>query len=168
MDVVIRPERQSDLAPIGEVTRQAFASHPHGSRTEQFIVDALRAADALAVSLVAERAGQVAGHIAFSAAVISDGSPGWYVLGPVSVRPPLQNRGIGRQLVECGLARLRALGACGCVLVGEPSFYGRFGFGRPASLVLPGVPQEYVLALPFGPVCACGEVALHPAFSAQG
>lgn len=167
MPVVIRAERPDDAAAIDEVTRQAFASHPHSRQTEQFIVRALRAAGALAVSLVAERSGRVVGHIAFSPVALSDASVGWFGMGPVSVLPSAQRQGIGRSLIEHGLSLLRERGAAGCVLVGEPSFYSRFGFAEHPGLLLPGVPQEFFLALPFGPALPQGEVTFHAAFSAE-
>lgn len=163
----IRPEAAGDEAAISEVVRAAFVAHPHSEQTEHHIVRALRAAGALAVSLVAELDGRVAGHIAFSPVTIADGSPGWYGLGPVAVAPPLQGRGIGRALIEQGLAALRARGAAGCVLLGERALYGRFGFAHDPRLVLADVPQEYFLALPFGKARPAGEVRYHPAFSAR-
>ncbi|MCD6681969.1 MAG: N-acetyltransferase [Burkholderiaceae bacterium] len=168
MSLVIRPERKSDEDTIGEITRQAFATHPYSSHTEHFIVDALREANALAISLVAEQSGQVVGHIAFSPVTISDGASGWFGLGPVSVLPSVQKRGIGRALIERGLSLLREYGAAGCVLLGEPSFYGRFGFANTPRLVLSGVPQEFFLALSFGSGSPQGEVTYHAAFSAEG
>lgn len=164
----VRPEAAGDEAAIGEVVRAAFADHPHSEQTEHHIVRALRAAGALTVSLVAEVDGRVAGHIAFSPVAIADGSPGWYGLGPVAVLPSLQGRGMGRDLIEHGLAALRARGAAGCVLLGEPALYGRFGFAHDPRLVLADVPQEYFLALPFGAARPAGEVRYHPAFSARG
>lgn len=158
MSLVIRPESKSDEDAIREVTRQAFASHPYSSHTEHFIVGALREANALAISLVAEQSGQVVGHIAFSPVTISDGSSGWFGLGPVSVLPSVQKRGIGRALIERGLSLLRECGAAGCVLLGEPSFYGRFGFVNTPRLILSGVPQEFFLALSFGSGSPQGEV----------
>jgi len=168
LSVTIRPERISDVAAISEVTRDAFRGDPQGDHTEHFIIEALRRSGALAVSLVAEVEAQVAGHIAFSPVQISDGSQGWYGLGPVAVKPELQGKGIGQALVQNGLAALRELGARGCVVVGEPEFYGRFGFHNSKHLVFEGVPQEYFLVLPFGETPAAGQVTYHEAFSAQG
>lgn len=88
---------------------------------------ALRKANALTISLVAEQA-QVVGHIAFSPVIISDGTLGWFGVGPVSVLPSFQKQGIGRSLIESGLSLLRERGAACCVLLGEPTFYRRFGF----------------------------------------
>jgi putative acetyltransferase len=168
MALMIRPESLQDAAAIESVTREAFAHHPHSRQTEQFIVRELRKADALALSLVAELSGQVVGHIAFSPVAVSDGSPGWFGLGPVSVLPSLQKQGIGGSLIESGLSMLRERGAAGCVLVGEPAFYRRFGFANDPGLLLPGVPQEFFLARAFGPAHAQGEVSFHAAFAAEG
>lgn len=167
MPPIIRPERPDDVVAIEEVTRQAFASHPHSRQTERFIIRALREADALSLSLVAEVSGQVVGHIAFSPAAMSDGSLRWFGVGPVSVVPSMQRQGIGRALIERGLSLLRERGAAGCVLVGEPSFYRRFGFAHRPELVLPGVPAEYFLALPFGSALPEAEVTFHRAFLAE-
>jgi putative acetyltransferase len=166
--VTIRAERRTDVAAITEVTRAAFRRHPHSGHTEHHIVAALRLGDALAVSLVAEVDGRVIGHIAFSPVGIGDRSPAWYGLGPMAVLPERQGQGIGRALIERGLAALRALGAQGCVVLGEPEFYGRFGFRSDRALVLERVPPEHFLSLPFGERRARGPVPYHEAFSARG
>lgn len=166
MRVTIRPEKPSDADAIEQVTRQAFLSHPYSRQTEQFIIRALRADHSLSISLVAEEAGRIVGHIALSPVAISDGSAGWFGLGPISVEPERQGRGIGRALMERGLAELRKRGANGCVLVGDPAFYIRFGFANNPALTLEGVPQQFFLALPLGGSRAEGEVQFHPAFKA--
>ncbi len=166
MNVIIREETESDVAAISEITIVAFKSLAISHHTEQFIVSALRAANALTVSLVAEIDGRVVGHIAFSPVTVSDASAGWYGVGPLSVLPELQGQGIGKALVHEGLSRLKALGAKGCMLVGEPGYYERFGFRNLPQLVLEGVPQEYFLALPFGDNKAHGVVVFHEGFAA--
>jgi len=82
--VLIRSETSADVSAIAEVMVAAFKTLAISNHTEQFIIAALRAAKALTVSLVAEVDGRVVGHIAFSPVMISDGSPNWYGLGPVS------------------------------------------------------------------------------------
>jgi putative acetyltransferase len=166
--MIIRQELGSDVEEIFEVTKAAFADHPYSHQTEQFIVNALRAAKALSISLVAEIDGKVVGHIAFSPVAISDGSHSWYGLGPVSVLPSFQKRGIGKSLIHEGLALLKVLGAQGCVLVGDPGYYERFGFRSFPDLSVEGVPPENILALPFDNRIPHGEVILHQAFSAKG
>ncbi len=166
-NVTIRGETESDFESISQVTKAAFADCPHGNHTEQFIVSALRNAGALMISLVAEAEGKVVGHIAFSPVVVSDGRPGWYGLGPISVLPELQKRGIGRSLMREGLSALRALGAEGCVLVGDPGYYERFGFRSLPGVTIDGVPHENVLALPFSASKISGSFTFHEGFFAQ-
>lgn len=165
--MIIRNETNSDVEAISEVTKAAFENHPHSNHTEQFIVNALRAANALTVSLVAEVNGKVAGHIAFSPVTISDGSRNWYGLGPVSVLPEFQKQGIGKALVHEGLSLLKALGGKGCVLVGDPEYYKRFGFRNFPDLIYDGVPPEYFLALPFDENKTLGTVEFHRGFFAD-
>jgi putative acetyltransferase len=164
--ISIRDERPEDANAIAEVTKAAFASLAISSHTEQFIVAALRAAGVLTVSLVAERDGCLVGHIAFSPVAMSDGTPGWYGLGPVSVLPACQRQGIGTVLIQAGLSRLISLEARGCCLVGHPEYYRRFGFANAPGLGLDGVPPEVFFALPFDGRLPQGTVAFHPAFSA--
>ena len=116
-------------------------------RQKQFIINALRAAGALTISLVAEVGGKVVGHIAFSPVTISDGSHDWYGVGPVSVLPEFQKQGIGKSLIQEGLSLLKAAGAKGCVLVGDPRYYERFGFRNLPDLILDGVPQRVTFLL---------------------
>tara|TARA_Y100001963_G_scaffold121013_1_gene169262 strand:+ start:104 stop:562 length:459 start_codon:yes stop_codon:yes gene_type:complete len=147
--MIIRKERADDVPRIHQLTRDAFLNAPHTDHTEQFIVDALRSAGALSISLVAERAGEVLGHVAVSLVTISDGTTGWFGLGPVSVAPAEQGAGIGSALMQAALAELKQLGARGCVLLGAPAFYRRFGFRPAAPLVLTDVPPEYFQAVLF-------------------
>lgn len=163
--VIVRPEARSDIAAISALTEAAFRDHPHSIQNEQRIVDALRASGALTLSLVAEQDGVVLGHIAFSPISISDGSERWYGLGPLSVVPEHQGTGIGKALVRAGLAALKALDAQGCVLVGAPGYYKKFGFRNVPALIYEGIPPEYVLALPFGERAPSGRVTFDPAFS---
>jgi putative acetyltransferase len=168
LNMIIRNELESDVEAISEVTKAAFESCPYGDHTEEFIVNALRAADALTVSLVAEAGGKVVGHIAFSPVTISDGSQNWYGLGPISVLPEFQKQGIGKSLIHDGLSLLKVKGAKGCVLVGDPKYYERFGFRNVSGLVLNDVPQEYFLALPFEKSNINGVVVFHQGFNASG
>ena len=71
--MIIRNETVSDIEAIAEVTIAAFRTLPISHHTEQFIINALRAANALTLSLVAEMDGRVVGHVAFSPVTISDG-----------------------------------------------------------------------------------------------
>ncbi len=167
MPLTIRPEQSSDCSAIAALTLAAFANAPHSSHTEHLIVRELRSAGALSVSLVAEASGAIIGHVALSPVSISSGERNWYGLGPISVAPEQQGQGLGSQLMRAALDALRALGADGCVLLGDPDFYSRFGFRPLAGLILPDVPPEYFQALPLGLQTPQGTVSYHPAFAAQ-
>jgi putative acetyltransferase len=166
--IMIRDETKGDVAVISEVTMAAFETLEISNHTEQFIVEALRSAKGLTVSLVAEVDGLVVGHIAFSPVTISDGTTNWYGLGPVSVLPEYQGRGIGSALVREGLSRLKALGAGGCCLVGHPDYYRRLGFENAPGLVCEGVPREVFFALSIDGNLPQGTVQFHEAFQADG
>jgi putative acetyltransferase len=164
MKIEIASETAADVAAIRAVTISAFLHAQHTSHTEQFIVDALRKAGQLTVSLVAKTGSSIVGHVAISPVSISDGATGWYGLGPISVEPEYQRRGIGSRLMREALRVLRERGACGCVLLGEPRYYNRFGFQVDSNLSLPGVPPEYFQALSFGSSHPRGVVSYHAAF----
>ena len=101
--MIVRTEQAGDEAAIRALTEDAFRDQPHAGGNEQDIVDAMRQDGALALSLVAVMDGVLVGHIAFSRVTISDGTPGWFGLGPVSVSPELQGEGIGSALISRGL-----------------------------------------------------------------
>ena len=162
--MIIRDERPEDVDAIHALTARAFAGMPYSDGSEPAIVDRLRIAGALTLSLVAEMDGAAVGHVAFSPVAISDGSKDWFGLGPLSVEPRHQREGIGSALVDAGLLRLKALGAGGCVLVGDPGYYGRFGFSTGPALRYDGAPPEYFMHVAFSPVYATGGVSYHPAF----
>lgn len=166
--LVIRTETDADAQPIHDVTVAAFETLEISRHTEQFIIEALRAAKALSVSLVAECDGQVIGHLAFSPVVISDGTPDWYGLGPVSVLPAHQRQGIGTALIREGLSRLKAMNARGCCLVGHPDYYRKFGFRTVPGLVHEGIPPEFFFALSFDDQFPRGSVTFHEGFNADG
>lgn len=162
----IRAEQNADMTAIDEVVTAAFLQAAHSSHTEQYIVHALREAQKLTVSLVALEAGKIVGHVAISPVCISDGSAHWYGLGPVAVLPAWQQQGIGKALIQAALEALWALDAAGCVVLGEPEYYQRFGFKAMPQLVLADVPPEYFMALAFQAELPHGEVTYHPAFNA--
>ena len=166
--IIIDKETIEDLDDIRAVVSAAFENHPHSNQTEHILVDALRDAGALTVSLVAKISGRIVGHIAFSPVTIDGKTCNWYGLAPVSVHPDFQRQGIGGLLVKAGLSELHTLGALGCVLLGEPEYYGRFGFKTIDGVTLVGVPPEYFLALPFIQDEVQGAVTYHEAFAVCG
>ena len=166
--MIIRKETTSDIEAISQVTIAAFRTLPISNQTEQFIIEALRAAGALTLSLVAEIDGRVVGHVAFSPIIISDGAKDWYGLGPVSVLPEYQKQGIGKSLINEGLSLLKQLNGKGCALVGDPNYYKWFGFKNFSEIVYEGVPQDVFLALPFNEKIPQGILVFHEGFEANG
>jgi putative acetyltransferase len=164
--VAVRPESIEDPDAIRSLTARAFAGLPYSGGTEPRIIDGLRNAKALALSLVAVLEGRIVGHVAFSEAN-PPGESGWFALGPVSVEPSLQRKGIGSQLIREGLAGLRGVGASGCVLVGDHRYYQRFGFSLTAALAPAGYPAEHFQILPFGTSLPATSPVFHAAFSLE-
>jgi len=160
----IRRECPEDATAIRLVTEAVFRGILHSDQTEARIVDALRSAGALTLSLVADQEGEILGHAAFSPVRI-EGVSDWYGLGPVSVAPRRQRTGIGQGLIRCGLDQLRLLKAAGCVVFGEPAYYGRFGFESDPRLFYDGAPPGYFQRLIFEGGAPSGEVKYHPGFN---
>lgn len=98
--MIIRSEEPADRSAIREVVRQAFAQAPHSSGTEPVIVDKLREKGALTLSLVAVEGAQIVGHIGVSPVIIAEAPGMWFGLGPVSVRPSRQGKGVGSSMVS--------------------------------------------------------------------
>lgn len=166
MDMKIRNERLDDILAIEAVTQAAFLNAAHTSHTEHFIVNQLRKDHQLTLSLVAEEQQKIVGHVAVSPVHLSSGEAGWYGLGPISVLPSKQGLGIGTQLMQAALQALKNIGATGCVLLGDPNYYARFGFRVFPDLNLAGVPKEYFQAITFVDSPPQGEVQYSEAFNA--
>lgn len=163
--LTIRAETPADIPAITALTDVAFANVTHSDQREAQIVNLLRENGALTVSLVAMRHGDAVGHVAASPVSLSDGSEHWFGIGPVSVLPNYQGQGIGSALMQAVIAALREKGAAGCVLLGDPSWYLRFGFVATPLLRLPGVPPEYFQALLLAGDWPDARVHYHSAFA---
>lgn len=161
---VIRLEEPCDFVSIHHLTRRAFAPMPYAVGNEQDLIATLRQTGALALSIVAEAEGQIAGHVAFSPSYADDGEDGWYALGPISVEPILQRQGIGTMLVRDGPSRLRGIDAAGCILVGDPAYYARHGFRPFPDLAPESEPAEYFMILPLRISVPTVGMRFHPAF----
>lgn len=165
--MIVRAETPADISAIRSVTQIAFADAEHSSQTEGAILDALRRAGALILSLVAEQDGRIVGHVGFSPVTIDGADAGWVGLGPVSVLPGHRRAGVGAMLIEEGLARMRRSGAAGCVVLGDPRYYSRFGFTGDHALRYGDVPPEYLQSLVLSGAAAEGEVEYHEGFAAR-
>lgn len=164
MKLNIQTACDTDNQAIDQLIQSVFKDASYSEQTEHLIVQTLRTADQLSLSLVAKINDEVVGHIAASPVAISDHSQNWYGLGPLSVHPDYQQHGIGSALVENLLQTLKRHRAAGCVVLGEPSYYRRFGFSVHKQLWLEGVPSDYFQAISFEDKSAEGEVKYHQAF----
>lgn len=162
--ITIRPEAPGDKTTIHALTKAAFADLPFSDGDEHHLVDRLRADGDLTLSLVAEDAERIVGHIAISPVAISDGAKDWFGLGPVSVWPELHHRGIGGALIERVITDMRADGAKGIVLLGSNVYYPRFGFVHEPQLEYPGPPAQFFQCLLLDGDLPSGEVKFSPAF----
>ncbi|OTG80853.1 GNAT family N-acetyltransferase [Acinetobacter sp. ANC 5054] len=166
MQIKIRKEQSEDILAIENVTKAAFLNAEHSSHTEHFIVNQLRKEQQLTISLVAEEQQEIVGHVAVSPVSLSTGETGWYGLGPISVLPNKQGLGIGTRLMQAALQELRTMDAAGCVLLGDPNYYARFGFQVFPDLHLANVPKEYFQAISFRNTNPQGDVEYSNAFNA--
>ena len=167
LPVLIRQESIADHDAIRSLTARAFAGLSFSDGTEPRVIDELRRVNALVSSLVALVGEQIVGHVAFSP-VGPPALQGWFALGPLSVEPSFQRRGVGTQLVEAGLEILRARGAKGCVLTGDHRYYRRFGFSVAPEWAPLEYPAQHFQILAFGTVHPHVRIAFHAAFSAGG
>lgn len=163
---MIRAERAGDEEPIHAVQVAAF-----GREDEAKIADDLRASDAFisGLSLVAEEAGVVVGHIIVSRGHVAPSGEPILLLGPIGVLPERQGEGIGSALVEAALEGARRLGASCVALLGSPAYYGRFGFihAEPLGLLpLAEWPSEAFQVAVVAPAAAVpqGQVVYPSAF----
>lgn len=106
------------------------------------------------------------GHVGFSPVLIDGEDIGWFGLGLVSVASDQQRKGVGSALIETGLLLLKARGAKGCVVLGDPAYYRRFGFAALPTLRYGDVPAGYFQSLSLCDEPAHSEVAYHPSFGA--
>jgi putative acetyltransferase len=164
--VHIRPEASADVPGIRAVNTGAFETG-----LEADLVDALRQTAQPLVSLVADRGGQIVGHILFSPVTLS-GQPDAKImaLAPMAVLPNEQQRGIGSALVRDGLTRCINLGYGAVVVLGHRDYYPRFGFRPAGNFNLKSeydVPDDVFMALELTPNYLqrnAGTIHYHSAF----
>lgn len=165
----IRPEARGDAEAIRRVLEAAFPTP-----AEARLVDLLRRAGRLSASMVAEVDGRIVGHVAFSP-VSTESEPAAIGAGlaPLAVLESHRRQGIAARLVDAGLIACRSLGFGWVVVLGDPSYYSRFGF-RPAPAF--GLSDEYeggdafqILELPPGALPKnAGLVRYAPEFASLG
>lgn len=113
---------------------------------------------------MAEDSEGIIGHVGFSPVTLSGGETGWFCLAPLSVTPERQGEGVGSRLAREGFAALERLSAAYCVVVGDPAYYGRFGFRHVEGVSAEGIPDEYFTVLRLHGGTPSGIVGFHPGF----
>ena len=158
--LTIRPERATDVPGIHALHRATF-----GGATEADLVDALRSEGSIVLSLVAEEDGRIVGHVLYSRLAIEMGTalvPA-LALAPLAVEPARQRNDIGSHLVQEAHRRLAAQAEEMVFVVGDPGYYGRFGFSVAAALPFE-TPYDgaHVMALALNPSVAKGGAVVYP------
>jgi putative acetyltransferase len=127
MSVQIQKTQPEDFTAIEQVHQQAF----HGC-SEAYLVKLLHANNKASVSLTASLNGQIVAHILFSPVTFDPVQPRLQAVGlaPVAVLPSYQKQGIGSRLIREGLQACREAGDDAVMVLGNPAYYSRFGFGR--------------------------------------
>ena len=157
-DFTIRPEYSGEEPAIYAMVTRAFDGHPYSDGDEQDVINILRADGDLILSLVAVQGETILGQITYSRAILVNGETDWYVLGPVAVEPSHQGQGIGRALIETGEAAMKARGAKGLTVLGDPAIYSRFGFVQNSPMWLAGELGWAFQVKSFGaPIPACEQ-----------
>jgi putative acetyltransferase len=139
----VRDEQPRDRESVRIVNEAAF-----GRADEADLVDSLREEAAVLLSLVAEVAGEIVGHILFSRMTVEteQGPVAAVALAPMAVLPQHQNRGVGSELLRRGLGRLREQGERIVIVLGHEHYYPRFGFSaeKARHLASPFPPEAYM------------------------
>lgn len=164
MNWTIREERAGDEAAIHALTKRAFDGHPYSDGDEADVIDRLRKDGDLLLSLVAEDGDTIIGQVTYSTARLSNGEEGWMVIGPICVEPARQGEGIGRALMEVGESKMKARGAKGITVLGDPALYGKFGYRQNTPIQLKGELGEYLQVKSFGPPIPAATIGYAPAF----
>ena len=163
--IAIRGQEWSETRRISRLITRAFKGAPHSDGREAEIYRHMFECLDADVSLVAVASfRRIVGHVLCTEVKIDGEYCRWAGLGPVAVLPRWQGQGIGSALIERALAALRLDDWRGCVVLGDPAFYARFGFRHDPRLVLPGPPPEYFQRVVFSGPEPAGVVSYAPVF----
>lgn len=142
--MIIREAEPDDYPAVHNLTEVAFEG-----TAEATLIAALRASDDAVYDLVADQDGDIVGHVLLSAL---NAPPGALALAPVSVAPAHQRQGIGSALIHDAIGRATAAGWSAIFLLGDPSYYTRFGFSLDAAETFETeYPRAFFMALALKP-----------------
>lgn len=161
---LLRPVASADHAAIGALLDAAFAGSD-----ESRLVDGLRRDGDVVLELAAVAQGVITGHILFSRLRVMDDEGETFdavALAPLAVSPAAQRTGFGRALVERAHAALAEAGEALSIVMGDPAYYGRFGYtvARAAGFES-DYAGPYLQALALGPAPEAGRLVYAPAFA---
>lgn len=160
--LLVREATKDDRGAIRRVEELAF-----GGMGEATLVDGLVAGGAVVLELVAERDGAIVGHLLFSRIAVEDGGRRFpaVALAPAAVLPELQGKGVGRAMIEDAHRRLADAGETLSVVLGDPAYYGRFGYAHDRAAAFDSLYQcEALQALAWGDAPSTGRLVYAPAF----
>ncbi|BDU38356.1 GNAT family N-acetyltransferase [Vibrio nigripulchritudo] len=127
--MLIRTEAPADILPIQQLIKQAFPTHAEAELVSRLMENGQRTLSLVACS----DEGEVVGYILFSPVTLDQQDYNWQGLAPLAVKEEYRGQGIASELIKEGLSSLAELGYPACVVLGEPEFYGRFGFESAAK-----------------------------------
>lgn len=151
MEIKIRQEEEEDRDAVYQLVESAFQTMDFSDHDEQNLLNRLRKSKEFIpeLSLVAEYRGEIVGHILFTE--INVGKTTLVILAPLAVRPDIQNRSIGSQLIIKGHEIAKKMGYRGSVVLGHPEYYPKFGYQRASKFGIEApfeVPDDTLMALP--------------------
>ncbi|HSV48989.1 MAG TPA: N-acetyltransferase [Candidatus Acidoferrales bacterium] len=163
MSLKIRPEKPGEFGFLFNLVKVAFETAKVSNGDEQNYVDRLRASSGYLpeLALVAEWDNEIVGHIMLTKTYVLTGTQRFegLVLAPLSVALPYRRRGIGSKLVQESFRIAKVLGYQAVFVVGDPAYYGRFGFKSSAKFGIrhvPEIPEPYVMAIELTPNALAG------------
>jgi predicted N-acetyltransferase YhbS len=132
MDITLRNEKPEDYSAVENLTREAFWNMYQSGCVEHYILHNLRTSPDFIPELdfVAELDGKIVGNIVYATAKVVDDKNDYDVIGfgPISVLPEYQNKGIGSKMINHTVELGRNAGYKAIIILGDPAYYGRFGF----------------------------------------
>lgn len=154
MEILVRKELEKDYKTVELLVEEAFKDAEYSDHMEHVLVSKLRRGNNFieGLSLVAEKEGEIVGHILLTKADIENDENKYetLALAPVSILPKYQGIGIGSELIKEGMRIAKELGYNSIIVLGHDKYYPRFGFKRAGEWGIKSpfeVPDENFMAI---------------------
>ncbi len=164
-DFHIRPETEQDIVAVHTLIQSAFANAAMSDGTESDLVMRLRKDPAFVLALVAEKDGEIIGHILLSEATITGEKV--LTLAPLSVAPKWQRQGVGKALINAAHQAVSVMAYPAIIVLGHPNYYARFGYEKAADYGITApffVPEEALRVRPLQSSVPYGKIVYAAAF----